>query len=350
MSEYKNYIKIKDKVVSSTLKLDLPSYVLPKLILERLSKIADKTILIQCETGLKWKAKEIIENVVKIGCKLNEIGVKKGEYVVAYCPSDYRQAFTFLAVASIGAVYTGCLHNSPMAELKKVVNATNAKYLIACKANLNIASQVYNSSAHLNSSEAGLITMNCQSKGTSDLESVGLPINEVKIKIVDPETKSKLDAYQTGEICVKSPQIFTGYLNDNLLTKERFDEEGFFKTGDAGYYDEDGNIYFVTRYSSLLKYDGWCISPSELEMILQKHEAVKEAAVVGIDAGIMGQTPKAFVELQEQWQNKVDASELLNYFNSLVPYYKQLRGGLVIVDSFPRTSIGKINRKLLVGR
>ncbi|RWS03398.1 hypothetical protein B4U79_08689 [Dinothrombium tinctorium] len=462
------------------------------------------------------------------------MGVKKGDVVIAYCPSDYHQAFAYLAMAAIGGVYTGCLEDS---ELEKVAKATNAKYLIACKENLNVASQVYRSNknikkllvtdctevesdivsiakllsekpnfngkefknalesidnddllqivftsgtsgkvkavplSHRNvcadvgttfpefnliaeddtvlcylplfhtagsgilcltafagatialavddsskalyrfcetykvtsayfvpvivadfnemyteenkiclktvmstgdslpvnvacefiskykpyyfsqlygSSEAGTITLNPEYKGTSDVKSVGIPTLEGQIKIVDIKTKSKLGANQTGEICIKTPQVFKSYLNDDLLTKERFDEDGFFRTGDAGYYDEDGNVYFVARYSSLLKYDGWFISPMELETILQTHEAVKEAAVIGTDAGILGQKPRGFVLLKDEYRDRLNENEILEYFNSHVAHYKQLRGGIVIVDSFPRTSIGKIDRKSLI--
>ncbi|RWR98457.1 hypothetical protein B4U79_15067, partial [Dinothrombium tinctorium] len=176
------------------------------------------------------------------------------------------------------------------------------------------------------SSEAGVVAMNPACRGTTELKSVGIPSYEVEIKIVDPETNSKLGAYETGEICVKSPQVFKGYLNDDLLTKAQFDEEGFFKTGDAGYYDENGYVYFASRFSSRLKYDCWLFSTIELEDILEQHEAVKEAAVIAIDAGRMGKMPKAFVTLKEEWKNKIDESALLEWFDSQVVYYKQIRG------------------------
>ncbi|RWR99344.1 4-coumarate--CoA ligase 1-like protein, partial [Dinothrombium tinctorium] len=122
-------------------------------------------------------------------------------------------------------------------------------------------------------------------RGTTELKSVCIPSYEVEIKIVDPEMNSELGANKTGEICVKSQQDFKGYLNDHLLTKAQFNEEGFFKTSDAGYYDVNGYVYSASRFSSLLKYDSWLFSTIELEDILQQHVAVKEVAVIGIDAG-----------------------------------------------------------------
>ncbi|RWS00716.1 hypothetical protein B4U79_01170 [Dinothrombium tinctorium] len=195
-------------------------------------------------------------------------------------------------------------------------------------------------------SETGVVTMHSFNNGVSDLKSNGVPVFDCTYKIVNKQTGEALGANEVGEILVKSPQVCKGYLNNPELTSQCFDDEGFYKTGDAGYYDERGNLYFAGRYSSLLKYYGLFISPDEIEEILLKHEAVQEVAVVGIDAGVYGQMPKAFVCLCEKFRGKITEKELFDFVNAQIEYTKTVEE-IEILETLPKTSIGKIDRKKL---
>lgn len=80
--------------------------------------------------------------------------------------------------------------------------------------------------------------------------------------MVDVTTRNKLGHNQEGEICLKGPTKMKGYLGNEKQTREIFDEDGYLKTGDIGYYDEDGYIFIVDRIKELIKYKGYqvCIS------------------------------------------------------------------------------------------
>lgn len=86
-----------------------------------------------------------------------------------------------------------------------------------------------------------------------------------------------------------------GYLNNETATADAIDSEGYLHTGDIGFYDEDHYFYVVDRIKDLIKYKGFQVSPAELEGVLLLHEAVAEAAVVGIPDEKAGEVPKAFV-------------------------------------------------------
>ena len=149
-----------------------------------------------------------------------------------------------------------------------------------------------------------------------------------------------------GEIRVRGPQTTKGYLNRPKENSELFDSDGFLKTGDAGYYDEYGNIYFSDRYKQIIKYDGQVVSPTELESVLLTHPSVAEAAVIGMSDELHGELPKAFVVKNVGFES-VTEQELIDYVTDNVTVFKRLRGGLVFLQHFERTSLGKINKTLL---
>uniref|UniRef100_H2YDA8 AMP-dependent synthetase/ligase domain-containing protein n=1 Tax=Ciona savignyi TaxID=51511 RepID=H2YDA8_CIOSA len=90
----------------------------------------------------------------------------------------------------------------------------------------------------------------------SKLGSVGFLLPNVILKVEDIETQKKLGANKTGEIIVKGPQLAKGYYKNPEATKKLFDDEGWLKTGDIGYFDEDGNIYITDRLKDVIKTGG----------------------------------------------------------------------------------------------
>ncbi|CAG5052940.1 unnamed protein product [Parnassius apollo] len=110
--------------------------------------------------------------------------------------------------------------------------------------------------------------------------SVGKVKSDTVVKIVDVETREPLGPNQNGEICVKGTMIMKGYIGKER--SEDFDEEGFFKTGDIGYYDEDKYLYIVDRLKELIKYKGYQVPPAELEAVLLQHKGVRDVGVVGL--------------------------------------------------------------------
>ncbi|KAF5305712.1 hypothetical protein FQR65_LT07609 [Abscondita terminalis] len=191
------------------------------------------------------------------------------------------------------------------------------------------------------SSETGGVCI--MQEGTSKRCNVGKVMCNTSIKVISIDTKINLGPYENGEICVKTLSVMKGYLNNPSETKNSFDIDGFYCTGDIGYYDSDNNFYIVDRIKELIKYKGFQVAPAELENILESHPEVRDCGVVGIEDEKCGELPLAFVVRQEG--SKITADELIKYVAERISIQKQLHGGVRFVEEIPRTSSGKILRK-----
>ncbi|XP_020290445.1 4-coumarate--CoA ligase 1-like [Pseudomyrmex gracilis] len=188
--------------------------------------------------------------------------------------------------------------------------------------------------------EVGFVTLQ-NSKHKSG--SSGTVVNNVQLKIVDPDTGKILGPNQSGEVCVKSANIMNGYYNNPEETKKTIDEDGWLHTGDIGYVDEDGELFIWDRIKELMKYRGFQISPGEIEAVLSTHPAVCEVAVVGVPHEIDNDRPLAFVTKKSG--AKVTEQELIDHVaNNMMDQYK-LRAGVIFLESFSYTGSGKILKK-----
>jgi acyl-CoA synthetase (AMP-forming)/AMP-acid ligase II len=175
--------------------------------------------------------------------------------------------------------------------------------------------------------------------------SIGPPVVNTEVKVVDVTTGADLGPDQEGEIRVRGPQVMKGYLNHEEATRTTIDADGWLGTGDIGYADKDGWFYVVDRLKELIKYKGMQIAPAELEAVLLGHPCVADAAVVPLPDEEAGQVPKAFVVL------KGDAapSQIMEYVAGRVAPYKKLRF-LEVTNQIPRSPSGKILRRVLAQR
>ncbi|KAL6434387.1 hypothetical protein ACFW04_006056 [Cataglyphis niger] len=173
--------------------------------------------------------------------------------------------------------------------------------------------------------------------------SCGTVIQNVQIKIVDPENGKILGPNQSGEIWIKAATMMNGYHRNPEATKNTIDEEGWLHSGDIGYFDEDGELFIIDRIKELIKYRGYQISPGEIEDVLLSHPAVLEVAVVAVPHEIDDEHPIAYVTKRPDV--KVTEQELIEFVaNNMMDQYK-LRAGVIFLDSFPYTGSGKIARK-----
>jgi acyl-CoA synthetase (AMP-forming)/AMP-acid ligase II len=178
-----------------------------------------------------------------------------------------------------------------------------------------------------------------------NLASVGPPVPNTEARIVDLTTGAELGANETGEICVRGPQMMKGYLNQPEATAAMIAADGWLHTGDVGYADDHGRLFVVDRVKELIKYKGLQIAPAELENVLHSHPAVADAAVIPIADDEAGQVPKAFVVLKQE----ADSDSIMKYVAERVAPYKKLRC-IEIVEQIPRSPSGKILRRILVQR
>jgi acyl-CoA synthetase (AMP-forming)/AMP-acid ligase II len=175
--------------------------------------------------------------------------------------------------------------------------------------------------------------------------SVGFCLPNTECKIVDYTTGIELNANQEGEICVRGPQVMKGYLNNREATVEMIDDNGWLRTGDIGYCDEQGRLFVVDRLKELIKCNGRQVAPAELEAVLMSHPAIADAAVVGSPDENAGEIPKAFVVSK----GDTSSEDIIQFVAARVAPYKRIRR-IEFVEEIPKTPAGKILRRVLKDR
>lgn len=178
--------------------------------------------------------------------------------------------------------------------------------------------------------------------------SVGKMVPNITAKFIDPEEK-EVPTGQVGELWVKGPNIFQGYLNNVEGTKNAFTEDGFFKTGDVGYLDENGNFFITDRVKELIKYKGFQVPPAELEGLLASHPKIADVAVIGVyREDLASEVPLAYVVPAGGAKGSKELEkEIVEWLNAKVAGHKRLRGGLKFTTEIPKSVSGKILRRLL---
>jgi acyl-CoA synthetase (AMP-forming)/AMP-acid ligase II len=175
--------------------------------------------------------------------------------------------------------------------------------------------------------------------------SIGPPVVNTEVRVVDVATDKELGVGEHGEICIRGPQVMKGYLNRPDATANMIDRDGWLHTGDIGYADEHGCFFIVDRLKELIKYKGMQIAPAELEAVLLSHPQVADAAVIPIPNEESGEVPKAFVVLR----GDASPDAVQAFVAERVAPYKKLRA-IEVIDQIPKSPSGKILRRVLVER
>jgi acyl-CoA synthetase (AMP-forming)/AMP-acid ligase II len=174
--------------------------------------------------------------------------------------------------------------------------------------------------------------------------SVGPSVPNTETALVEVGTGKFLAAHQEGEIWLRGPQVMKGYLNNAGATAAMIDADGWLHTGDIGYADEDGYLYVVDRVKELIKYKGMQVAPAELEGVLLRHEAIADAAVIGIPDEEAGELPKAYVVVRQG--KTLTEDEIMQFVASQVAPHKKIRR-VEFVAQVPKSASGKILRRVL---
>ena len=178
--------------------------------------------------------------------------------------------------------------------------------------------------------------------------SVGTMLPNQTAKYMSPEEK-EVAVGETGELWIRGPNVFKGYHNNPEGTWNALTPDGFFKTGDVGYQDQDGNFFITDRVKELIKYKGFQVPPAELEGLLLSHEAINDVAVIGIyDKEQATELPRAYIAVKPGVERtERTAQEIQTWLQSKVANHKRLRGGVRFVDEIPKSASGKILRRVL---
>ncbi|SCV68707.1 BQ2448_828 [Microbotryum intermedium] len=189
----------------------------------------------------------------------------------------------------------------------------------------------------------------------SELGSTGKVFygNELKMASI-PDPNKTATVGEDGEVLIRSPFMMISYLNNPVATKESFDDDGWFKTGDVGNLDARGNLHIVDRMKEIMKIKGFQVSPAELEDYICSSPLVQDAGVSSIyHEEHATEYPRAYVVPTDKGHllggagAEAFAHALRQHIESKAAPYKWLRGGVVIIDAVPKSAAGKILRRNL---
>lgn len=174
------------------------------------------------------------------------------------------------------------------------------------------------------------------------LRSCGKPYEGSEIRILDEEGR-ELPAGEVGEICLRSDWLMKGYWKNPEATADAV-QDGWFHTGDAGYFDDEGYLYIHDRLKDMIISGGENIYPAEVENAIFGHPAVADAAVIGVPDEKWGESVKAIVVLKPD--QSVSEADLIAYTREQIARYKAPRS-VDFVDELPRNPSGKVLRREL---
>ena len=195
--------------------------------------------------------------------------------------------------------------------------------------------------------ESSPVTHTNPFRGERKIGSVGMPIPDTEVKIVDIDDYNQIMPLgEAGEIMIKGPQVMKGYWNKPEATANQI-KDGWLLTGDIGKMDEDGYFYIVDRKKDMINVSGFKVYPREVEDVLFEHEAIENAAVIGIpDPNIPGsEKVKAYIVLKDEYKESEELeAEIKEFLRQNVAPYKVPKF-IEYRKELPETLVGKVLRK-----
>lgn len=261
-------------------------------------------------------------------------------------------------ILGVPTLWEGMMNNSKfdnvdMSQLKYIVSGGD---YLTVNAETRINEFLHKHGAHVNISKGYGMTESVAATaytfpGTNEPGSIGIPMVGNTYQICDPETEEPLEIGKEGEICVNGPTLMMGYLNNkeetDKILKRHKDGKLWLHTGDIGYIASNGVVYYTQRLKRMIIVSGFNVYPSMIEEVLESHEAVKKACVIGIPHPYKMHVPKAFLILNEGYSESAKlkrelkdmCKEKLAVFS--VPKEFEVR------KEFPKTLYNKVDYRKL---
>ncbi len=174
--------------------------------------------------------------------------------------------------------------------------------------------------------------------------SCGLPMPGIDIKFLSLENPEEyVPIGERGELCIKGSNVMKGYWKNEKATAETTTFDGYLRTGDVGYMDEDGFVFIVDRTKDMLLCSGYNVYPRVIEEAIYQHPAVEEVAVIGIPDEYRGQSPKAFVKVRDG-APEFSLEELQAFLKDKLGKHEMVRA-VGFLPELPKTAVGKISKK-----
>lgn len=194
--------------------------------------------------------------------------------------------------------------------------------------------------------EASPVTHSNPLTGRFKNGTIGLPLPNTDMKIVDMQTGEKvLGPNEIGELCIKGPQVMLGYYKKDEENKKTL-RSGWLYTGDAALIDDEGYTVIKERLKNMIKYKGHSVYPTEVEALLFENEAILDCAVIGIKDPNVGENIKAFIVLKPEYKGEVSESDIIEWAKSNMALYKYPRQ-VEFINQIPKSVIGKTLHRVL---
>lgn len=196
------------------------------------------------------------------------------------------------------------------------------------------------------SESSGVVSTNPY-EGLNKPGTIGQPLAGTRVRLVDKEDPTRPPPPdEPGEIVVSGPQIMKGYWNRPEADADVFVDDHWLRTGDVGTIDADGYIRIVDRLKDMIAVGGFKVFPSQIEAVLYRHPAIKEALVIGLPDAYHGELPHAYVVLDADAE-PISGTELSLWLNPQLGKHERV-SEVVVRESLPKTMIGKLSRKDLL--
>ncbi|MBJ2159049.1 long-chain-fatty-acid--CoA ligase [Variovorax sp. IB41] len=183
-------------------------------------------------------------------------------------------------------------------------------------------------------------------RGRRKAGSCGMPLPGITLSmrdLVDPDQEMPLG--QRGELCISGPNVMKGYWKNEAATRASMTGDGFFRSGDVAYMDEDGFVFIVDRTKDMLLCGGFNVYPRTIEDAIYEHPSVEEVSVIGIHDDYRGQSPKAFIKLRSGAE-AFTLDELKRFLKDRLGKHEMLQA-MEIRAELPKTAVGKLSKKEL---
>lgn len=226
--------------------------------------------------------------------------------------------------------------------IKKIVSAASTLNLIDKKQMIKSGIELYEM---YGAAEIGTVTSINLKKFKNKITSVGKILKGISIKIVDKKLRNRSTG-EIGEIICKTPLKFKGYYQNKILTKKSI-LNGYFKTGDLGYLDNENYLHYVSRKQDVVNTGGKNIYPIDIEKELLKLKFLREVAVIGIKDKFFGQVVFAVCVIKKKLPNP--EKKIKEFLSKKISSY-QLPLGYAFVNKLPKNHLGKIQKKKLRDR
>ncbi len=177
--------------------------------------------------------------------------------------------------------------------------------------------------------------------------SCGVPMCGVTLRFAGVDDPARTVSYgEQGEVCIAGPNVMKGYWKNPDATSASMTTDGFLRTGDVGYMDEDGFLWIVDRIKDMILCSGYNVYPRLIEEAIYKHPSVAEVMVIGVPDEYRGQCPKAFIRLNEG-ASAFTLDELRAFLKPHLGKHEMIQA-MEFRDALPKTAVGKLSKKDLL--